>query len=227
MRQKFATRRLIYADSDGNEKEVVLTVFVPFEVEHGGWKCEFTFEPSIYRAQPRGGGVDCIHALVMGLRLARVFLESTNLWGRASWQGMLDCGLPSSTDEPVDTTALTPIMASEDVHRLAVLATRKLGYPDDAGIERETILTLYLPFQESDIWRCEFAFDPWPEVRVGHGVGSDAIEATLDALASARVLFDAAIPIGWTGSDDLLDCADFPIKSGRAFHIRRSERGSS
>jgi hypothetical protein len=224
MMQEFATRRLSYADSDGNEREVVLTVFVPFQAEHGGWKCEFTFEPSVYRAQPRAGGVDCIHALVMGLRLARIFLESTKLWGRANWQGMLDCGLPSSTDEPVNTRALTPLMAGEDVHRLAALTTRKLGYRDDAGIERETVLTLCMPFQESDMWRCEFAFDPWPDRLVRYGVGSDAIEATLDALASARAVFDAMIPVDWTGSDDLLDCSDFPIKSGRAFQIGRASR---
>lgn len=221
MTLKFATRRLSYTDSDGNEKEVGLAVFVPFQVEHGGWKCEFIFEPSIYRAQPRGGGVDSIHAVINGLQVARIFLESNPLWGRIHWQGMFDCGLPTTT-EAVDSSVNMSILASDDGPRPAVLATRKLGYPDDAGIEQETGLIIYLPFQEADVWRCEFAFDPWPDRLVRYGVGADAIEATLDALASARAIFDAMIPVDWKGSDELLDCSDFPIKRGRAFQIKRS-----
>lgn len=226
MTQEFATRRLRYADSDGNEKEIVLTVFVPFQIEHGGWKCEFTFEPSIYRAQPRGGGVDPIHTLVNSLQVARIFLESNALWGRIHWQGMFDCGLPTTRMEAVDTSANTSILAKDDGRRLAVFATRKLGYPDHAFIEQETVLTLYRPFEEADGWRCEFAFDLWPDQLVRYGVGADAIESFLDALASARAIFEAMIPLGWTGSDDLLDCSDFPIKIGRAFQIRSSSSKS-
>jgi hypothetical protein len=158
---------------------------------------------------------------LVGLRTARIFLESTNLWGRAHWQGMFDCGLPSRTDKPVNISPIAPILADDDRLHLSVLATRKLGYPDDAGVERETILTLYVPFQKSDVWTCGFVFDPWPNMPVRHGVGSDAIEAMLDALAGARAIFESMISVGWTGSDDLLDCSDFPVKSERAFHIPR------
>jgi hypothetical protein len=83
---EFAARTLSYADSDGNEKEVVLIVYLPFEVPNGGYKCEFTFDPPIYRITPRGFGVDVIHALVNCLQVARIFLESNRLWGRIHWQ---------------------------------------------------------------------------------------------------------------------------------------------
>jgi hypothetical protein len=215
------TRTLNYADDDGTEREVVLTVFLPFEATQGGWKCEFTFDPPIYRATPRGGGVDFIHAFVVGLRTARIFLESTNLWGRVHWQGMSDCGLPSVADKPTNTSPIAPILAEDAGHRLSVLAARKLGYPDDAGVERETILTLYVPFQKSDVWKCGFVFDLWPDTSVRYGVGADAIEAALDALAGARGIFESKIPVGWEGSEDLLDCADFPVKNGQAFCITR------
>ena len=117
-----------------------------------------------------------------------------------------------------------PILAKDDDPRPAVLATRKLGHLDDAGVERQAIFTLYVPFQESDAWKCGFAFDPWPDTLVHYGVGSDAIEAMLDALASARIVFESMTPAGWTASDDLLDCADFPIKVNRAFHINLGPR---
>jgi hypothetical protein len=137
---------------------------------------------------------------------------------------MLDCGLPTASTEPVNTRANTRILANEDAPRLAVLMTRKLGHLDDAGVDRQAVFTLYVPFQKPDGWKCGFSFDPWPDTLVRYGEGSDAIEALLDALAAARCVFDSMTPAAWIVSDDLLDCADFPIKINRAFHINLGTR---
>jgi hypothetical protein len=132
---------------------------------------------------------------------------------------MLDCGLPTAATEAVNTSANTSILENDDGPRPTVLATRKLGHLDEAGVERQTVFTLYVPFRKSDAWKCGFAFDPWPDPLVRYGVGSDAIEAFLDALASARAVFESMTPAGWTASADLFDCADFPIRRDRAFLI--------
>ncbi len=54
------------------------------------------------------------------------------------------------------------------------------------------------------------------------GRGTDAIEAILDALAIARLVFSSMVANGsLLNNSDLLDCEDFPQKVGRAFWLYR------
>jgi len=222
----FATRTLTYTPDHGDDSEIVLCIFKPFQTTDGHWKCHFSFDPPIYQATARGGGVDFLHTLLVSLRMARTFLESTVFHGRTQWQGMQDCGLPSSTDQPTSSDARCQVNVEDDENGATkpVLATRTLGYPDENGIEREVPLTVFEPFAtKRGYWKCEFALEPILHASGQYGVGADCIEAFLDALAKARAAYENALPPTWKGSDDLLDCADLPIKIGRSFHIRRAQ----
>src|SRR5688572_28830605 len=100
-----ATRVLSYTDDAGRSKEITLTVFMPFEVKEDEWKCEFAFDPPIYRTTIAGAGVDFIHAFLVALKVARIFFESTEFFGRAHWQGMFDCGIPSRAKKPASVSS--------------------------------------------------------------------------------------------------------------------------
>ena len=99
-----------------------------------------------------------------------------------------------------------------------VLTTRMLGYPDESGVEREILLTVFMPFKaEGEIWKCGFTFGAPENAPIRYGVGADLIEALLDGLAKARATFEGTVPKGWVTSGDLLDCSDLPYKIGRSF----------
>lgn len=218
------TRILMYAGEHSDTREVALHVWAPFEIRKNLWKCPVSFEPPIYRTASHGAGIDFIQAFVVGLRVAHIFLESTSLFGRAHWQGMLDCGLPLSREGALPNDIAPIPEPGANTGSLEVLATRALGFPDERGIERELLFTLFKPVQTDDqSYTCGFAFGSSYTAPVRYGQGADYIEAVLDALAKARATFESMRPEGWIPSEegDLLDCADFPLKVGRSFWIVR------
>lgn len=213
-----ATRRLHHVDDNGNEDGILLTIFVPFEEREGLWKCGFIFTPPISPNVVHGAGVDFIHAFLGGLRVARIFLESTKLFGQANWHGMLDCGLPARAEAPalLSSVAIPPLEVNPGT--LAILTTRSLGYPDEGGVESEIILTIFVPFKvKDDIWKCGFTFGSPATAPVHYGTGADFIEALLDGLAEARRAFEGMVPKSWISAHERLDCADLPYKIGRSF----------
>ena len=64
-------------------------------------------------------------------------------------------------------------------------------------------------------------YEDKPALPIRYGVGEDFIEALLDALAMARVIFEGRVPKGWgwSASEELQDCADLPYKIGRSFRM--------
>jgi len=217
------TRTLQFRDEHGNDAPVILTIFEPTQDGNNGWRCIFDFEPPIKPRNAAGRGVDWIQAFTVALRFARLYFETTN-WSRTGhWHGMRHLGLPdSATDSPMHGPGEIPQLEKR-IESLDVIATRPLGFPDENGGLREVVLTIYAPFvTQEGSWKCAFSFDPLDAGSIRYGAGADFIEAFLDALAVARRVFESMIPAGWTGSEDLFDCAAFPIKSGRAFHISRS-----
>ena len=51
-------RTLRYTDDNGDEKDLVLTIFVPFQADPLTWKCDLAFDPPIVRKPPVSEGVD-------------------------------------------------------------------------------------------------------------------------------------------------------------------------
>jgi hypothetical protein len=215
------TRVLGYPDENGIEREFVLTVFVPFEAKENLWKCGFIFDPPMSPKIIYGAGVDFIQAFVLCLNVARIWFENTAPFGRAHWQGVLGCGLPSRGGEEEKPVLLGPAdIPPTDVNpgNMDVLTTRVLGYPDESGVARELVLTVFVPFKAGgESWKCGFTFGPPENAPIRYGVGADLIEALLDSFAMARATFEGMVPKGWGSSGDLLDCADLPYKIGRAF----------
>jgi len=210
------TRLLRYPDENGDDRELVLTVFMPFQAAE--WRCGFVFGPPIDRKGVDLAGVDFIQALVSCLEVARAYLESTALSGRAHWQGMLDCGLPSFAERPAALHPASIPAPDGKAGDMNVLTTRRLGYPDENGIQRETILTVFVPFKaEGEVWKSGFTFGPSADAPIQYGVGADFLEALLDGLAMARTAFEGRVPKGWVPLGGLLDCTDLPYKDGRSF----------
>jgi hypothetical protein len=135
---------------------------------------------------------------------------------------MSHSGLPWPDEIPPGYQPL-PVAAAEETRRtLDILTTRRLSIPRGDNDVHELVLRVYRPFQDDDgTWKCAFSFDPMETQSIRYGTGADFIEAVLDAFAMARIAFEAMVPIGWTTTDELLDCVDFPIKIGRSFRIPR------
>jgi len=216
------TRTLQYTEEGGGgaEKEVVLTIFEPFELDHCDWACVFDFEPPIRPRNVRGRGVDVIQAFVHCLIYARLYFETTR-WSRTGhWQGLRDCGLPMKAEGSLQYQPPEIPEPEKKPGNLEIFATRNLAYPDETGAVRELHLTVFKPFQgEEGAWKCAFAFGSADTTAIRHGAGADFIEAALDGLAMARATYEGMLPKGWTPPDsgDLLDCDDLPFKIGRSF----------
>ena len=211
-----ATRVLSYPDENGDKRELVLTVFVPFEAAE--WRCRFVFDPPVIRKGVDGAGVDFLQAFVECVKIARIYLESTALFGRAHWQGMLDCGLPSYGARPASWAPPDIPPPASNPGNMDVLTTRVVGYPDESGAERELLLTVFVPFEAEDkTWKCGFTFGPPLNAPLRYGVGADFIEAFLDCVAMARATFEGTAPKGWIRSGGLYDLCDLPYKIGRSF----------
>ncbi|MRG96303.1 DUF6968 family protein [Polyangium spumosum] len=219
------TRTLRYTDEGVEaEKDVVLTIFEPFENDHGDWVCVFDFEPPIKPRLARARGVDVLQAFVDGLLDARLYFETTK-WSRTGhWQGLRDCGLPMNKGPwPVQPPEIPP--PEDNPGTLEVFATRRLRYPDETGAATALLLTVFKPYQaELGAWKCAFAFGPSETAPLRHGMGADFIEAALDGLALARATYESMLPKGWAppeSEDLLLACDDLPYKIGRSFWTGR------
>ena len=96
----FETRTLSYTDDDGATREVVLTVTMPHDVGEE-WKCKAIFEPRIYRWDPDTGSVDFLGAFEHALTIAFIFFKTTDIYKRAQWRGLIDCGLPEFSKDQI------------------------------------------------------------------------------------------------------------------------------
>lgn len=203
------TRTLRYTAADGEEKDLVLTIFTPFQAEPNVWKCDLAFDPPIIRQPPSGEGADFLQALVSCLHSARVRLDASDLRNRVHWDGMADCGLPRFEERG-------------PIPQLDVLTTRVLSYPGDEGGAREMLLTIFVPFKGDDeIWKCGFTFGPPAPTPVNYGWGKDYTEALMDCLSIARAAYDTIEPKARHVSEDLFRCDDFPINKDRSLRLTR------
>lgn len=214
------TRALSYRDETGNAKDLLLEIFIPFEVSEYQWKCGFVTDPPLRPKIVYGVGVDFIHAFVECLRVVRLYFETLDRSRRVYWQEMPDCGLPKFTDEPasLDPKDIPPPQKVEG--SMNVLTTRAVGYRDESGLETERRLTIFVPSKaEDEAWTCGFTFDAPPFESIRYGVGADFIEALLDGLAKARATFEGMTPKDCELLEENLNCDGFPYKIGRSFWI--------
>jgi hypothetical protein len=200
------TRALKYTDDNDEERDLVLTVYMPFEAEKGVWKCGFRCEPPIRPKIVFATGADFLDAFVSCLQIARINLETSKMGRRAHWGEMLDCGLPWHTSR-------APVDESRDI-----LTTRTLRFRDESGDEKELVLKVFIPFKtEDESWRCGYVFGPPLSTTMAYGYGEDYTEALLGCLASARETLEILDPFGRVYSIDQNELADFPRKIGRSF----------
>ena len=222
-----AQRAFGYTDKNGYSGEVVLTIQMPYPTEHNGvplWKADYMFGPPIAKGH-HAVGVDFIQAFLCALQIARGYLTGHYPDGRVQWQGRIDCGLPFFTNAQ---PPLTAEIAAEEPNQgtLQCIATRELGYRDEQGITQTALLSVFTPIsEEGHIWKCGIAIDHVENAPLRYGRGADPIEAILDALAMARLVFSSRVAKGTLLNEgDLLDCEDFPEKVGREFWIHRGEQ---
>lgn len=219
-----AKRAFSYTDKNGKSGEVVLTIQMPYPTEHNGvpiWKGDYVFGPPITNGH-HAVGVDFIQVFLCALQIAKGYLTGHYPDGRVQWQGRIDCGLPFSTNAQTGHAAQ---IAEEEPNdgTLQRLATRELGYRDEKGTTQRATLSIFAPISDHGHgWKCGIAIDHGEATALRYGRGVDAIEAILDALATARLVFSSMVANGSPLSDDdLLDCDDFPKKVGRAFWLDR------
>jgi hypothetical protein len=216
------SRVLRCPDERGGEKGVVLTIFKPFEKECGDWRCAFDFNPPIKPRNFSAGGVDVIQAFLHCLVIARLYFETTSWSMGAHWQGIRDCGLPATGEAPSPPQPSEIPPPENNPGDLEIFTARRLVRPDESGTEMELVLTVFKPFQaDGETWKCGFAFGSYEIAPIRYGIGADFIEAMLDALSLARVMYATMVPLGWVPSESggLLSCADLPFKIGRSFWI--------
>jgi hypothetical protein len=154
------TRTLRYTDESGGEaeKEVVLTIFAPFEKDHWDWVCMFDFEPPIKPSNPRARGLDLIGAFVYGLIYARLYFETTS-WSRTGhWQGLRDCGLPMKAEGPLQYQPPEVPPPEDNPGTLEVFATRWLPL-DGLALARATYESMlpkgWAPSESGDLLHYE------------------------------------------------------------------------
>lgn len=214
-----ATRTLQLSNEHGDETDITLTIFHPLETERGDWKCGFQLTAPMSDKIRYGYGVDFLQALLGCLEVARGYIEHP-VEERTHWQGMPHSGLPWHAEKPA-SYQLPDIPPPESAAEgLEVLTSRKLAYPDEGGAAGALILTVYLPFHAGDeTWKCAFGFNPTERGLVRHGVGSDFIEALLNALALARAVYERMLPRGWLAPDtgDIFGPRYLPYNIGRAY----------
>lgn len=216
------TRKLSYTDDNGNPKDVLLTIFKPYELEKYDWRSGFIFGPPIERPEGKitaSAGVDFLQAFLGSLGIARGHFEGTELRDRLHWQGRYDCGLPWPVERPASHVNEEIPPPAEREGDMTVLAIRETGFRDENDVEHPFLLTVFTPFEtQSGVWKCGFTFDPLPNATICYGVGDDFIEAVLDCLVKARVTYEGMMPKGWKLPGESFSCECFPYKIGRSFY---------
>ena len=220
------TREIQYTDDNGDERNVVLTIYSPYpRVDKRGWHVDLAFGPPLVRLNGKptsSSGVDFMQSFLGAVDVAYCYLLGPTLRKRSHWQGMKHCGLPWRSERPEGHQEPQIPALEEKPADLEVLGTRKLAFPDQNGATSKVVLTVYKPTQMGDgTWKCAYSFDPVDGTSIRFGTGADCIESVLETLSLARVTYDSMIPHGWRASKtvDLLDCDDLPYKSGRAYFI--------
>jgi|GEM_PF-1701163 len=220
------TREIQYSDDNSDERNVVLTIYAPYErADNRGWRGAFAFGPPIERLSGTtipSGGIDFIQCFLCAVEVAYGYLLGSDLRKRAHWQGVQHCGLPWRSERPEGHQEPQIPALEEKPSDLDVLGTRKLAFPDQNGVTSKVVLIVYKPTPMGDgTWKCAYSFDPLDGTSLRFGTGADCLESILDALALARVTYGSMIPHGWQPSktEDLLDCDDLPYKSGRGYFI--------
>lgn len=220
-----AKRTIQYRTDSGAIDDVVLSVFEPFQEREDRWRCGFQVEPPTNQRVIKAGGSDCIAALLGCLTAARGYIEHPTE-SRTAWQGMPHSGLPWHGRLPDGYRPPDIPPPESKPGDLDVLATRRLGLPDDGGGVRALILTVYRPFSVEDgSWKCAFALETTPGGLVRYGVGADLLEALLDALAMARVAYLDMAPPAWEApeAEGFQGVEFLPCKIGRAYLIDSSK----
>ncbi|HRI68244.1 MAG TPA: hypothetical protein PK156_28640 [Polyangium sp.] len=221
-----ATREIQYTDDNGEERNVVLTIYAPHtRVDNRGWRGAFAFGPPIERLDGTtipSGGIDFIQCFLGAVEVAYGYLLGSKLRKLAHWQGVQHCGLPWRSEKPEGHQEPQIPPLEERPGNLEVLGTRKLAFPDQNGVTSKVVLIVSKPTPMGDgTWKCAYSFDPLDGTSIRFGTGVDYMESILETLALARVTYDSMIPHGWQPSKtvELLDCDDLPYKSGRAYFI--------
>lgn len=222
-----ATRTIKYRHDSGKETDVTLTVFVPFLMERGDWKCQFKFSPPDSQRPVHVYGMDFVQALLGCLSVARGYIEHPTE-ERTSWQGMMHSGLPWHHEKPAGYQR--PQIPAPEVNpgNLEILTKVRLGIPHGDNDVHELILIVYRPFAVHETrWKCAFAFGAGVDEPVRYGVGADFIEAILDALALARVTYESMVPAEWQPESDEFDSVQFwPHKIGREYFTEPSKHSN-
>jgi hypothetical protein len=212
-------RRVLCCRLDsGNDEIVTLSVYVPFKTDGDDWQCIFQFGGARDQRIVRRAGSDFIQALMCCLEAAAAYIERPDE-PRSYWQGLSHCGLPRRAPKPASYSAPSIPAPEPNPGTLDVLTTRQINYRDESGAEREALLTMFRPSEtHGGTWLCGVAFGPSQTAPVRYCVGADAIEAILNALAIARLLFEAMAPNGESPPGSV-GCGDLPYCMGRSYYI--------
>jgi len=90
-RDILTTRAVGYRNESGDERELLLTVFVPFKADDETWSCGFTFDSPPFASIRYGVGADFIEALLDSLAKARTTFEGTAPKGWRPSEGEFNC----------------------------------------------------------------------------------------------------------------------------------------
>lgn len=106
-------RTLGLPDDSGTEREIVLTVFAPFQAQDGAWRCGFAFGALESAPIRYGDGADFIEALLDALAGARATFDAMlpHDWHPPDTSTVLDCtGLPRKVGRSfwIDTSESDP-----------------------------------------------------------------------------------------------------------------------
>lgn len=85
------TRVLSYPDEKGGEREMLLTIFVPFKGDDEIWKCGFMFGPPAPIPVNYGWGKDYTEALLDCLSIARMAYDTLVPKSLAIAGDLFDC----------------------------------------------------------------------------------------------------------------------------------------
>lgn len=219
-----AKRTIQYLTDSGATRDVTLTVFEPFQEDVTSWRCGFQFEPPSNQRMIKPGGYDAIDAILTCLTVARRHVEHPSE-NRTTWQGMEHLGLPwhDKIPEEYQPPDIPPVEPNPG--NLSILATRRLGTPDDSCGVRALMLSVYKPFQiDENAWKCAFALEATPGDTVRYGGGADFVDALLDALAMARAVHVGMVPPQWEApeSEGFGEVHFLPYRIGRAYLIDRT-----
>ena len=211
------TRTLPFLDPKPKAEEVVLTVFKPIK-EGELWRAGFALSPPA-KWEKYYTCDDLSVTLLRLLVIVSANFQGMGFYGRLHWQGMIDCGLPDTAVRPPSWVPPEIPPPEENPGDLEVFSTSTPSFPDEGGVDKGINLTLFMPKEvEEGLWKCGVAFGPAETAPIYYGVGADFIEAFLDAVAMARLIYEAKLPEGWK-PEVWAGCGYWPYKVGRSYFL--------